>query len=440
MRGDAPSSPPSQMGEYGAAGRGPLAAGERNDARATLNSSALPRGPLPPSGYSPTLRVGERRALAPLALLALLLSACAVGPAYHPPATAPVTPAAFTEASAATSPAPPPGAWWKLYDDPALDDLVRQALVANTDLRQAAASLAQARGALEEARAGLFPSTGLATAASYGRSSTVSGAASTAASSTASSGSASTAGGASTGGGAAGGTQTGGGVTGGGSTNPKARWTYSAALDASYEVDLFGRIRRGIEAARADVEAQAAARDLARTSVAAETTRAYVNACAYAQEADVARQSLDLVSQSYAITLRQRDLGSASDYEVANARTLVEQVRATLPPLEGQRRAALYSLAVLTGRPPEAVSPAAAACRKPPKLLAVVPVGDGAGLLARAPTCARPSGSWPPPRLGSGSRPPTSIRPSPWAGSSRRRGTGSATWARARARRSAWAP
>ncbi len=332
----------------------------------------------------------RRRAWLPLAFATLSVGACTVGPTYRAPSTAPVTPAAFAEASAATSASPPPGQWWKLYDDPALDDLVQQALVANTNLRQAAASLAQARGALEQARAGLFPSTGVAAAASYGRSADISGAAATAASSTASTGSASTAGGASTGGGSAGGAQTGGGVAsgtgaGGGGTAAKARWTYSAALDASYEVDLFGRIRRGIEAARADVETQVAAQDLARTTVAAETTRAYVDACAYAEQADVARQSLDIVTQSYAIAVRQRDLGSASDYEVANARTLVEQVRATLPPLEGQRRAALYSLAVLTGRPPEDVSAAGAACRKPPKLLAVIPVGDGAALLRRRP-------------------------------------------------------
>ena len=331
---------------------------------------------------------------------AALVAGCTVGPRYRSPSVAPLTPAGFAESSAATAAAPPPGRWWRLYDDPNIDPLVQQALAANTDLRQAAANLAEARGALEEARAGLFPSTGTAAAASYGRSAVVGGAAATAASSTASTGSASSAGGATSGGGGSeaggasaggggpttGGTQTGGGVSsGGGGSGLRSQWIYSAALDASYEVDLFGRIRRGVQAARADVETQAAAVDLARTSVAAETTRAYVDACTYAEQADVARRNLDLVTQSYELTVRQRDLGSVSDYEVSNARALVEQTRATLPTFEGERRAALYSLAVLTGRPPEEVSPAAAACRKPPKLTQPIPVGDGAGLLRRRP-------------------------------------------------------
>ena len=62
--------------------------------------------------------------------------------------------------------------------------------------------------------------------------------------------------------------------------------------------------------------------------------------------------------------MRQRDLGAVSDFEVANIRTLVEQTRSTVPPLEGSRRASLYALAVLTGDPPEQVSAEAAACRR----------------------------------------------------------------------------
>ncbi len=328
------------------------------------------------------------RRLAP-ALLPLALGACVVGPHYRTPSTAAVTPAGFAEASAATAPAPPPGRWWRLYDDPALDALVQRALVRNTDLRQAAASLAEARGVLEEASAGRFPSTTVATSASRSRASTVSGAAAGAASSGASSGGAGSSGAS---GGAAGGGSTGSdggsgsGSTGGASTTaPRARTVYSTGFGATYEVDLFGRIKRGIDAARADAAAAAAAQDLARTAVASETTRAYVGACTSAQQADVARRALELVSDSYDIIVRQRDLGSASDYDVANVRALVEQTRAAVPPLEGQRRSSLYALAVLTGDPPEDVSKEAAACRRAPTLVAVIPVGDGAGLLARRP-------------------------------------------------------
>jgi outer membrane protein TolC len=74
-----------------------------------------------------------------------------------------------------------------------------------------------------------------------------------------------------------------------------------------------------------------------------------------------------------------------SDLEVAQQATLLEQARAAVPTLDGQRRAALYALAVLTGDPPARYSPAAAACTAPPTLRQPLPVGDGAALLARRP-------------------------------------------------------
>ncbi len=338
-----------------------------------------------------------RTALAalPAAAAALLLAGCVVGPHYRTPNVEPVAPAGFAEASGATGAQPPPGRWWRLYDDPVLDALVQKALVRNTSLRQAAASLEEARGVLDEARAGLFPSTGVAAGLTRGRASQVTGSAANAASTTAGGGggTVSATGGASgvtstgaTGTGTTGTSGASGASTGAGTIGrPAAQTVYSLAASASYEVDLFGRIRRGIDAARADVQAQAAAVDLARTAVAAETTRAYVGACTAAEEADVARRSLELVSDSFDIVVRQRDLGAASDYDVANTRTLVEQTRSTVAPLEGSRRASLYALAVLTGDPPEQVSREAAACRKAPHLVEPAPVGDGRGLLARRP-------------------------------------------------------
>ena len=334
-----------------------------------------------------------RRAALLLGAAGALLAGCAVGPQYRTPSVAPVAPAGFAEASAATAAQPPPGRWWRLYQDPALDALVEKALARNTDLRQAAAALEQARGVLDEARAGRFPSTGVAAGLTRGRGATVSGPAGQAASTraggggggvTVASGGGELSGGA-TGPGASGGT---GSTTAGSTTtgsSPQTSTVFSLGFAAAYEVDLFGRIRRGVDAARADVEAQAAARDLARTAVAAETTRAYLGACTGAQQADVARRSFELVSDSFAILVRQRDLGAASDYDVANVRALLEQSRSAVPPLEGQRRASLYALAVLTGDPPEAVSAQAAACRTPPPLSSVLPVGDGQGLLARRP-------------------------------------------------------
>ena len=275
-------------------------------------------------------------------------------------------PADFAETTAATALAPPPPRWWKLYDSPALDALVEKALAANTDLRQADANLRLARAALSEIQGERLPSTQLSGGASFGRRS----GAGTSSSATTTSGT--TTGGATT-------TGTASGAT------PPIRATYNFGFTVAYDLDLFGRLRRGIEAASADVGAREAALDLARTQVAAETTRAYVQACAFGLQADVARQSLQLVTDSYDITVRQRDLGAGTDFDVARARTLVEQTRAPVPQFEASRRSALYALAVLTGEPPERTPEAAAACRTPPKLVQPLPVGDGRGLLARRP-------------------------------------------------------
>jgi NodT family efflux transporter outer membrane factor (OMF) lipoprotein len=286
-----------------------------------------------------------------LALSAALLSGCAVGPRYSAPTPpAPGAPTFTAQAQAIASTEQPSPTWWKLYNDPAIDALVQEALAHNKSLLVAAGNLAQARGALALARSNLFPSTDLSAGAQYG-------------------------------------------VTqdqlllnklrGGGTPSPQT--FYTAGLDASYEVDLFGRIRRTIQAAKADYQAQQAAEDVTRVTVAGETTRAYLNACAYAQDYAVARQSLDAAQQTLDVTLKQRRDGAASDFDVARARETVEQVRSTLPGYDGQRRIALFQLAVLTGKPPESISQAAAACLKPPTLTRVLPAGDIQSLFRRRP-------------------------------------------------------
>jgi NodT family efflux transporter outer membrane factor (OMF) lipoprotein len=275
-----------------------------------------------------------------------LLAGCTLGPRYQPPPTPPAGQGAFVSAAPQVfAPAPPPPDWWRLYRDPVLDELVQQALTENADLKAAAANLARARGVLEEARAGLFPTTTTQASATYGnRTASLQGV-----------------------------------------TTSEPRWFYDATLDVSWEVDLWGRIRRSIEAARADAEASQDAEDLVRITVAAETARAYADACAYGEELDVARRSADTADQIFQLTTRQRDLGARSDYDVASAAVIANQARAAIPNLEGQQRAALFDLAVLTGRPPEEISARAAACRTPPALGQLLPVGDGAALLRRRP-------------------------------------------------------
>jgi len=293
-----------------------------------------------------------RRCWRPLALLPLALaaSACAVGPNYRAPQTPTDAGAPFVSAkpAIATAEAPPPD-WWRLYDDPTLDGLVQQALTENQDLKVAAANLLKASGVLAQARAGLFPTTQLAANDLWGKSDSAALVAS---------------------------------LTG---TKAEPVWLGSGAFNVSYEVDIFGRIRRSIEAARADAAATAEAENVVRITVAAETARAYADACAFAEQADTAKRSAALSQQVLDLTRRMRDLGARSDFDVASAAATLDQARAAIPTFEGEQRAQLYELAVLTGRPPAEISQAAAACNAPPTIRTPLPVGDGAALLKRRP-------------------------------------------------------
>lgn len=280
----------------------------------------------------------------------LALAGCAVGPNYVRPQIRPDAAGAFVStAPEASVNAPLPANWWRLYDDPVLDRLVEEALTENQDLKVAAANLAYAQAVLGEARTGLLPTTDLTAGTSYGRSSATDAAAAAA------------------------------------GTSPRNAWSYDAGFNAAYQVDLFGRVRRTIEAAHASADQVQAAEDAVRVTVAAQTASAYASLCGYAEQAEVARQSLSVAEQTYDITGRQRDLGAASDFDVARAATALEQARAAVPALEGEQRASLFELTALLGKTPAEAPADAAACRAPPRISQALPVGDGAALLRRRP-------------------------------------------------------
>jgi NodT family efflux transporter outer membrane factor (OMF) lipoprotein len=286
------------------------------------------------------------------AILGALASfdACALGPNYSPPVPPPGATAPFVSASRdATSHGDLPSAWWRLYDDPVLDQLIVQAFAANQDLRAAEANLAASRAILEGVRSGLYPQTTLETAGTYGRDPVTDEILE---------------------------------LTG---RKPKTTWIFDAMLDVSYELDLFGHVRRSVEAAAANHQAAAAQRDAVRVTVAAETARAYGQICTLGAQIAVAQQSLALVTREQQIVQQRFDAGAGSDFDVTRAKLLVAQVRATLPPLEGQRRAALFELAAVLGETPANAPVAVATCQTPPPLAALIPVGDGAALLRRRP-------------------------------------------------------
>lgn len=292
--------------------------------------------------------------LRPLLLSVLVLSGCsAVGPDYHRPADAVIArdaaqaPFAGTNDTPAVAPKPLPAHWWRLYNDPTLDALIERALTANTDLRVAAANLDRAQAALEAVQAQAEPTVGVTGGPTFGHVSGVQALQPDA--------------------------------------RPKSRWSYSGGVSVAYQVDLFGQIQRAIEASTQDAATAQAALDATRVTVAAETARAYADACASGMQIDSAQNSVDVQRRSLDVTSRLQQAGRGTALDVTRARSQLQQLQANIPPLVAQRRTALYRLATLTGDVPTAFPKALAQCDKPPVLAQPIPVGDGAALLQRRP-------------------------------------------------------
>jgi NodT family efflux transporter outer membrane factor (OMF) lipoprotein len=275
------------------------------------------------------------------------LAACAVGPDFRPPATPqsaaePFVGAGFPAVSAAQ---PTDDRWWRLYDDPVLNGLIGDALAANTDIRVALAHLEKAKAELGGARSALLPQ------------STVSG-----------------------------------------SVNdqrvpawqvqpgaPRDFWSVDGGISLAYEVDLFGRVRRSIEAAHGDVRAAEGDLDAMRVEVVADTVRAYADAAASAQEIAVAEETVALLDKSVRVTGARVDAGRSERLDLIRITALRDQRLATVAPLKAERDAALLRLATLTGRAPRDLPEIVAAQTRPLHIDQPIPVGDGRALIARRP-------------------------------------------------------
>ncbi|WP_321967862.1 TolC family protein [Burkholderia cepacia] len=268
-----------------------------------------------------------------------------IGPDYRSPAQ---TDAMLGGASGAPfSPEAPPGPWWRLYRDPALDRYIDEALRENRDLRAAASRLQIAQAQLDQAEAAWLPTTSVTARAARARDSVP-------------------------------------GVPGLHVSN-----TLSAALGVSYELDLFGRIRRSTEAATASVDAQQFAFAATQIRIAASTASAYAGACQSNAALAVARRTVQVDADTLETTQRLANGGSASQVDVIRARAQLASDRARLPVLDAQRTASLYALATLLGRQPDRYPREAAQCAAPPTLAQPMPVGDGLALLRRRPDIAQ---------------------------------------------------
>jgi multidrug efflux system outer membrane protein len=282
--------------------------------------------------------------------LVLLLSmaamtGCAVGPDFRPPQTQ--VPADWAGPSTMLAPQPVTLAeknlahWWTVFQDATLTSLVERAVQSNLDLKLAEARIRQARAAIGIAVSGIGPS--ISAVGSFHRSRSP-------------------------------------GVTIGPIINQ-----YQAGFDAGWEVDIFGGVRRGVEAADADLQAAVEARRDVLVSLAAEVARDYIDLRAFQQRIVIARDNLKAQQHTAKLTRERFEGGFVSGLDVANANAQVATTAAQIPVLESSARQAIYSLGVLLGQEPAALLAELSATSAIPAAPPTLPVGLPSDLLRRRP-------------------------------------------------------
>jgi multidrug efflux system outer membrane protein len=275
--------------------------------------------------------------------LVLLVQSCTVGPKYRHPEIH--TDAAFQNAQASQFTQDPTRTnWWSIFNDAQLSQLIKDAGVANYDLRIAAANLRQARALLLEARYDYYPT--VTASGSYER-------------------------------------QRASKATVLGLDPDRDFW--SAGFDATWELDLFGRVRRSVEGRQAQVEAAQAAQEDVLVSVFAEVARNYFELRGAQDRLAVARRNAQNQSDTHKLTVNLLEGGRGNELDTSRAKAQLESTEASIPSLETAVEQSVYRLSVLTGRQPAALKSNLTTAAPLPELPAAIAIGNPAELLRRRP-------------------------------------------------------
>lgn len=279
-----------------------------------------------------------------------ILAGCQVGPDHAKPAA--IVPERWVEAPTRAAEPPIPSVvvdraadltrWWEVLNDPTLTSLIERATVANLDLAQADARIRGARASRDIAESGLYPSVGASAGVSRSR-----------------------------------------------SPSGQTSNLFRLGLDASWELDVFGGIRRGIEAADADIQSSVESRRDVLVTLTAEVALAYADLRGAQKQLAVARRNLQAQLETASIVRQRFEAGFVSRLDSANAETQAAGTRARIPGIETSIRRSIYALSLLLARQPgellAELSPEAAIPVVPPE----VPVGLPSDLLNRRPDIRR---------------------------------------------------
>jgi len=275
------------------------------------------------------------------ALLALAVSACAVGPDYRAPDTAPARIEALEAGDYDRTDFE--AVWWQQFDDPTLSQLVQQSLEENRELRVAFARLRAARAIRDDVGNDQLPVITSRASGEFGKAQQPP------------------------------------------TSEQRIRQErYDLGLDMAWELDLFGRIQRSIEASEAQSEAAEAELYQLQVSLIAELVDAYGNLRGAQLRERIARDNLKNQSQSRALTEQLRDAGIGSELDVLRADARLAATEASLPQLQAEEARARHRIATLLGQRPEQLS-VDLSPRPLPVIAKALPIGDPAELLRRRP-------------------------------------------------------
>jgi NodT family efflux transporter outer membrane factor (OMF) lipoprotein len=312
--------------------------------------------------------------LAPL--LATLLASCTVGPNWQAP-TAPhptaFLPAQGTPAPSRTTEAPATPSWWTIFGDPELTSLERRVAAENLDVADATERVMESLAESSEVSAAQYPNANLNASWARERASPngILGLMGT----TTPNDPATVADGGQGFGPA--------GLPGSDGAPAYSLWQYG--IGSSWELDLFGRIRRAVEASRAAVEVSEDERRGVVVGVLAETARDYIGLRGVQAELTITKENLGTAQQSLALTRLRFANGTTTDLDVANAKAAVDTIESRLPVLENHADQLINALSYLTGAPPRTLSAELATAKPLPPIPPSVPVGLPSQLAERRP-------------------------------------------------------
>ena len=284
-----------------------------------------------------------------LAVVGLLvgLNGCAVGPNFHPPKTE-VSSAFGNGSQTNMTPAATAVTWWQGFNDPRLNSLVARAVTNNPDLRIATAHVLEARALRMGAVADFFPvanaNAGWTKALASENSSPI--------------------------------------------PLPRSQREmslYNAGFDATWELDLFGHVRRAVQADTALVAATVATRQDVLVTLISEVARNYFELRGAQNQLAVARGNVENQRETLDIALAKSKAGRATELDTARARAQLDATLALIPPVEAAVKHAIHRLGILTGQQPTALESELAQAAPIPTLPPLVNIGNPAELLRRRP-------------------------------------------------------